>query len=199
MHLSLLLYISAATDLAPERDVLGRAVAEIPVDLNWRIVHSPHGNEPLDRAAVTQADAHLLLLGGDIRAPIGLEYLAARQAGRLPYPLLKRDAGRTAAAEDFVRFVGRVAAWQPYEDAAALRRLALEHLAALILRQAERLRLTPTEMERLRQWQAALADDFAQPGTDVTRGGAGESGLLFSQERFRPSGGVPLGKSDDGS
>ena len=68
----LLLYISAASDLRAEREVLGRAVTEVPVSLAWRVVHSPGGDEPVDVDAVSRADVHLLLLGGDIRAPVGL-------------------------------------------------------------------------------------------------------------------------------
>jgi hypothetical protein len=37
----ILLYISAAEDLRPEREILSRAVTEVPVSLGWRIVHSP--------------------------------------------------------------------------------------------------------------------------------------------------------------
>ena len=70
---TLTLYISAAQDLEHERDVLGRTVVEIPTTLGWRIVQSPLRVELVDLEMVTRADLHLVLLGGDIRAPIGLE------------------------------------------------------------------------------------------------------------------------------
>ena len=43
-----LLYISAASDLEREREVLSKAVTEIPVDLGWRIVQSPRGSQALE-------------------------------------------------------------------------------------------------------------------------------------------------------
>jgi len=36
-----LLYISAASDLALEREVLSRAIIEIPTSLGWRIIQTP--------------------------------------------------------------------------------------------------------------------------------------------------------------
>ena len=35
------LYISAASDLRPEREVLAKAITEIPVSLGWQIKLSP--------------------------------------------------------------------------------------------------------------------------------------------------------------
>lgn len=116
----LLLYISAASDLRAEREVLGRAVTEVPVSLAWRVVHSPGGDEPVDVDAVSRADVHLLLLGGDIRAPVGLEWRYALLAGRKPVPFLKQDALRTPAGEHFLRFVRQRAAWRPFRDPADL-------------------------------------------------------------------------------
>lgn len=69
----ILVYISATPDLQQEREIPGRAVTEIPVALGWRVVQSPSGDEPADLNAAARADVHTLLLGSDIRAPIGLE------------------------------------------------------------------------------------------------------------------------------
>ena len=55
----ILLYISAGSDLAPEREVLGRAVTEIPLDLGWHIFQTPHSGRRVDREAVELADLHL--------------------------------------------------------------------------------------------------------------------------------------------
>src|SRR3990170_3296483 len=68
------LYISAASDLDLERESLSRLVAEIPVTLGWRVIQSPIHGEMLNTNAITEADVHILLLGTDIRAPIGLEW-----------------------------------------------------------------------------------------------------------------------------
>lgn len=186
-----LLYISAATDLEGERDVLGRAVAEIPVDLGWRVAQSPRKSDPLDLDAVARADVHFLLLGGDIRAPIGLEWLTAQRAGRRPTLFLKQDVQRTSAALNFVRFVESQASWRLFKDGAELRHSVLEILADHILERAMAYSLTPLEVERLQSWRSELRQDTAAVDEEI-RGGAGDSGLILSQDRFVPSEGVVI-------
>ena len=186
---TLLLYISAASDLEHERDILGRAVTEIPVTLAWRIVQTPLHGEPPDLKAVEQADLHLLLLGGDIRAPVGLEWQVARRAGRLPALFLKQGVPRTPAANAFVRYLGDQATWQPYKDSADLRlkthKLLADHIQDRLVYYA----LSPGELERLRLWRGELeAGKTAQ--VDEAPGGAGESSVIFSRERYTPSQGV---------
>lgn len=186
---TLLLYISAASDLEHERDILGRAVTEIPVTLAWRIVQTPLHGEPPDLQAVAQADLHLLLLGGDIRAPVGLEWQAARRAGRLPALFLKQGAPRTPAAHAFVRYLEEQFTWQAYKDSADLRLQALKLLAGHIQDRLVYYALTPEELERLHLWRGELdAEKTAQVGE--APGGAGESSVIFSRERYIPSQGV---------
>jgi hypothetical protein len=190
----ILLYISAASDLERERELLNKAVTEIPVDLGWRIVQSPRGSQPLDLTAIRQADVHLLLLGGDIRAPIGQEWHTARRAGRSPVLLLKQVELRTVAALDFIRYVEQVASWQRFVDAADLRRQVLQRLGEHIWNHGERYRLTLPEIERLKAWQKEL--ETATAVDESVRGGVGESSVLFSQERYIPSKGVLIQPKD---
>lgn len=186
---AVLLYISAAGDLGLERELLGRAVPELPVTLGWRVVQTPRADEPLDLAATAQADIHLLLLGSDIRAPVGLEWMAARRAGRSTTLFLKRGASRTPAAQAFVHEVERQATWRLFEDAADLRRQVLMLLAGHLLSRAEYYALRPAELKSLRAWREQLEGAEQRP-PDETRGGAGASGVILSPERFTPSEGV---------
>jgi hypothetical protein len=187
----ILLYISAATDLRAEREILGRAVTEVPVSLGWRVVQSPAGDEPVDLAAVARADIHLLLLGSDIRAPIGSEWRAAQRAGHPPALFLKERILRTPAAQDFLRFVARQDTWRRFEGLADLRSQVLRLLARHILDYAQRYALSPAEMGRLQSWRAEL-ESAAGDVAGAARGGAGESGVLLSRERYVPSDGVLL-------
>jgi hypothetical protein len=192
-----LFYISAAPDLAQEREVLGRAVTEVPVSLGWRVVQSPIRDEPVDMAAVAAADLHLLLLGMDIRAPVGLEWAAARRAGRRPVPLLKLGVLRTPAADSFLRFIAEQAEWQPFKDGAELRRITLRLLGDHLLERAVQYALSPVELARLQGWRAELAG-AATAAEEETRGGAGVSGVVLSRERYVPSEGllIRLNKGD---
>jgi hypothetical protein len=174
-----------------ERDLLGRAVAEMPVPLSWRVVQSPRGNQPVDRYAITQADMHLLLMGGDIRAPIGLEWLIARRAGRLPVLFLKENVSRTLAALDFVRTVENQTPWRTFKESRELRRRVEILLANHLLDRAVTFSLTKDEVDLLRSW---LAEREAGTVSEerIERGGAGDSGLILSAERFEPSDGILL-------
>lgn len=182
------LYISAAPDLDREREVLGRAVTEIPVTLGWRIFQSPVHGETVDLNAVATANVHLLLLGSDIRAPIGLEWLTARRAGKRPAPFLKRDRLRTPAAQAFIRHIEEANAWHPFVDSADLRAQALELLADHILNQAAVYVLSPDEIARLMSWKEELKGSKVE--IQDLHGGAGEGGVILSPDRFNPRGGV---------
>jgi hypothetical protein len=191
-----LLYISAANDMEAERDLLARSVIALPADLTWRIEQSPRSNDPVDRQAIAQADLHLLLLGGDIRAPIGLEWLAARRSGRSPLPLLKAGASRTLAAEEFRRFIERQRPWQRFSSLAHLQRQVQRLLGQKILDQAIAYGLSADEIVRLQGWLAEL-DGEPHPEAE-SPGGAGDSSFIFSKEGYEPSSGILLrpGKGD---
>ena len=182
------LYISAATDLSQEREGLSRAVAEIPVTLGWRVIQSPAHGEAVDSAAVAQADYHILLLGSDIRAPVGLEWRLARHANRLPVAFLKQNMVRTMAALDFIRYIEDQTTWRKYKDIADLHYQALHLLAEHILTQATYYALKSAEIEKLTAWVGTL--DAAKNEPPVLHGGIGESSVVISPERYIPSEGV---------
>jgi hypothetical protein len=186
-----LFYISAASDLEAEREILGRAVTEVPVDLGWRVVQSPAGNGPVDLEAVAAAGVHVVLMGADIRAPIGLEWQTAWQAGRRPVVLLREDTLRTPAGQEFVRMVGKAQRWGRYRDGADLRRQVMTLLVAHLLDHAATYVLTPDEISEL----IALSDKLAASSEAVdeaTRGGAGDSSVLLSRQRLVTEGGVVI-------
>jgi hypothetical protein len=182
------LYISAAPDLHQERESLSEAVAEIPVTLGWRVIQSPLRGERLDASAVAQADVHLLLLGSDIRAPIGLEWRLARRANRIPAAFLKKKVARTMAALDFIRYIEEQISWHEYNDIADLRLQALKYLADHILNLASYYILRLAELEKLTAWRKTL--ETGKKELPELHGGIGESSVVLSPERYIPSEGV---------
>src|SRR5512136_1423779 len=151
-----LLYLSAAPDLALERETLNKAIIEIPTSLGWRIKQTPGPDEKLDADAAAHAEVHLLIMGSDIRAPVGAEWFAARRAGRTPRLFLKQGIVHTPAATVFINDLERQADWHPYQDVADLRRQVLRFLAGHILDQAEYYRLKPDEFQKLRAWRKRI-------------------------------------------
>lgn len=178
------IYISAAADLMAEREVLGRMIASLPVTLAWRIGQTPLGLEPLDLEVVRQADLYLLLLGGDIRAPVGLEWHTAAYARRPISAFLKQGLTRTMAGQAFVRETG--VEWQPFRDPAHLGRQVERLLADYLLRHAVRFALTPPEIEQL----TGLLKTEAETDPSASGEGTGHSAVILSRERYLPSEGV---------
>ncbi len=186
---SVMLYISAADDLQVERDLLGRSVAELPVTLGWQIFLSPYKEKQLNKGAITKADIHILILGEDIRAPIGYEWYLSRQVGRMPITFLKNGIPRTPAAQYFRRSISDFAKWKTYNNFSDLRNQALHQIGQFILKHADFFVLKSVEMEKLSNFIRDLED--TQPEKiQVAQGGAGENSIILSRERFTPKNGV---------
>jgi hypothetical protein len=179
-----IIYISAASDLMAEREALARMIAELPVTLAWRIIQTPLSAEPLELEALAVADLYYLLMGSDIRAPVGLEWLTAQRTGRPVRAFLKQDVGRTPAGQVFINQTK--VAWQPYTDVVVLRRQARQILASHLSRHALQYALTPVELDQL----AALAEAPAEEGGAASSRDAGQSAVILSRKRYTPSEGV---------
>lgn len=194
MSQELILYISAASDLMAERHLISRAIAEIPADLRWHIVQSPLKEGEVDRFAIQQAFSHFLILGGDIRAPVGYEFAIGKQLGRLPTCLLKTGLNRTAAAVDFQKFVRLERQWQTFADPAALRQTVLEQVGQKLLESTMQIGLTATEYDQISEWLDKL-DENGDEAQDSRRDELGASSVILSESRLDPQGGRLLNDS----
>lgn len=188
MQNQITLYVSAASDLMAERDSISRAVSEIPVDIGWRIVQSPLKDGPLELDALAASDLHILLLGSDIRAPIGQEWSTAQRAGKTPQCFLKQGVNRTQAAADFIRFVGLHSEWIQFDSLSQLQDLVLNRLTELLVRSAGQIGMTPAEYDRLQSWRDDRLGGNEQSEA-LGRSDLGESSVILTQERFRPADG----------
>ena len=189
----IVIYISAASDLQRERELLGRIAAEIPIDVGWRIVLSPTGDGLLDQQSIQLADIHFLLLGGDIRAPIGQEWNIARRAGRQPIPYRKQGILRTTAAIEFSRYIKTQAVWKSFSDATELRRSALLDVTDQILNYALQYGLSLVDIENVQSWREQIKSDL-NPVDDLTISGTGSSSQILSQDAIASKGGIIINR-----
>ncbi len=191
------LFVSAGPDLEPEREVIGRVVAQLPVQLGWEIKRTPPPGEPrpADLAGVRQCDLFVLLMGRDIAAPVGIEWEAARQSGRRIVPLLRKGR-RTPAAAIFLREAQ--VEWQLFESAAELEELVRAALIHVLLERAVDFGLAPEEWEALHRMRQA---ERKEKGREEDRAegvlepaGAGGGGIILGPGDAG-AGGVPIGES----
>ncbi|MCJ7537573.1 MAG: hypothetical protein MUO57_18770 [Anaerolineales bacterium] len=187
------LYLSAANDLSAERDLVSRVVAEIPVTLGWKINLSPIGNKAFDERLILETDLHLILLGEDIRAPIGFEWYLSRQVGRKPVFLIKDHILRTLAAGDFLRTISNYPKILFYHSLADFRKQVLNHIGQHLLEQAEFFTIKSEEFENL----SKFLEDLEEIETEILDNVTGEDSIILTRERFTPKGGVLIQLLED--
>jgi len=188
------LFVSAGPDLDAEREIIGQAVARLPVSLGCSIKRTPRRGAPLSPAleAVRDCDIYVLLLGTDIRAPVGLELITARRAGKTVSAFLKEETSRTPAARAFIRGAG--VNWTPFRSGQDLEILIQKALAQRILEQAERYAISPVEWETLSALVEQPGDKKIAEVTPAEARGAGGGGVIIAPGRDLPPGGVLVGQ-----
>jgi hypothetical protein len=190
------LFVSGGPDLEPEREVIGRVVAQLPVQLGWEIKRTPPPGEPrpADPMGVMQCDLFVFLMGQDITAPVGIEWEAARQSGRRMV-LLLRKGRRTPAAAIFLREMQ--VEWQVFESATELEKLVRAALVDVLLERAVDFGLAPTEWEalhRMRQEEREKGRKEEQAEPVLEPAGAGGGGIILGP-RDAGAGGIPIKES----
>ena len=188
------LFISAGPDLEAEREIIGQAVARLPVSLGWSIKRTPKRGDPLAPAleAVRDCDVYVLLLGTDIRAPVGLELITAQQAGKTVLAFLKEETSRTPAARVFIRDAGL--SWAPFRNGQELEALIQKALARRILEHAESYAISPVEWETLSALVEETNYEETKPEHPEASGAAG-GGVIISPGRDLPPEGVIVGET----
>ena len=196
---SLLIFASVGPDLEVEREVIGKVIARLPVSLGWVIKYTPVRGERVASAldAVAASHFYVLLLGGDIRAPVGSELYVARQTGKRVLAFLKNVA-RTPAARVFVKDASLD--WERFRAADELGPLLQRALIGQILEGAQTYSLSPVDWETLTALLAELADqeEPERQHEEVAPGyrGAGEDAVIVAPGRDLPGHGVLIENQD---
>lgn len=173
------LFISAGPAEEPARELLGRALAELPVNIGWIIKRTP------DVDAVAECHLFVLVMGADIVAPVGLELWWALRTEK---PILAYAAGigRTPAGQVFWQ-ENALLDWTRYADLPGLHRAFVTDISRFLLAHPDRYGLTLFEAERLRLWVAELdrrpAATQTQPPGDAAFAkatGAGGGGVILA-------------------
>ena len=179
------LFISAGPAEEPARELLGRALAELPINVGWAIKRTP------DTDSVAECHLFLLLLGADITAPVGLELWWARRTEK-PILAYRADIMRTPAGQVFLQENAGLD-WRHYADRAALRRVVLKDLGQFLLLHADRYGITLLEAETLRGFLAGL--EKSQPVAAPAKAtGAAGGGVILAPGKDEPAGAHLIGE-----
>jgi len=170
------LFVGATLDLEAERAVIGKAIAELPVQIEIEIRRTPPllptYEEVFERIA--NCDRVYFLLGNDITAPAGLEWETAWRLERAVLPL-RRSQQPTPAAQAFQRL--SPLPWIDFRTATDLARIVSLDAARLLKHPANRYGLLLTELERLEVYIRRL--DKLQATLEKEPSGAEGGGVLI--------------------
>jgi len=172
------LFISSSPDLAPEREALGQAVAELPVSVGWEIKHTPRPGEdtrePL--AFVERCDLYLVVLGADFAAPMGLEWQQARSAGK-PLLAYRKRVLRSPSAQTLLRQPDVV--WTEFESPQELKAHATRALTQAVLDRGEQVGLHLDDVQSL--LALVKAEEEKTSVEPDRRRGAGRGGVILGR------------------
>jgi len=187
------IFVSVGPDLEAEREVVGETIASLPVSLGWVIRYTPGMGEPPRGAleAVAACQFYVLLMGSDIRAPVGAELQVARKRSKQVLAALK-DIPRTPAAQVFIKDVSLD--WQRFHNQSELGFLLRHALAEQLLENAVVYGISPVDWETLSALLAELkhgeTPESEQDEMTPRRRGAGSDAVIVAPSRDLPSDGV---------
>ena len=176
------LFVSATRDLEPQRAVIGRAIADLPVRVGIEIRRTP-----VDRATpetifdlIANCDRVYFLLGRDITAPSGSEWDIAHRLER-PVLALRASVPLTPAAQEFLHLAD--AEWVTFHDDTELARIVSLDVIDILLHPMNRYGLTPGEVQRLVAYRRTLDPERVSDGEP---GGAEGGAVLLDDLRREP-------------
>jgi hypothetical protein len=193
------LFVSAGPAEDPVRELFGRALAELPVNVGWVIKRTP------DVDSVPECHLFVVVLGADITAPVGLECWWARRTEK---PVLAYAAAisRTPAGQVFYQD-NITLDWTRFTELAALRREFLQHVSRFLLAHPDRYGLSIVEVETLRSFVATLekapppSADAQKPQGELSVAkarGAGGGGVILAPGKDAAPGARLVGEGDVG-
>jgi hypothetical protein len=160
--------------------MVGRVVADLPVEVGWEIKHTvgPGEDDRVALAFVERCDFYLLLLGGDFAAPMGLELRKAQRQGKrvLAY---RKDVPHSPSARQLLRQSD--VTWTTFQTLVELKREASQALAEAILDRGERFGLHVSEVQALLEITGSEGPKGEAPRENDRRRGAGRGAVILGR------------------
>jgi len=176
------IFVNSSPDLAPEREALGQAVAELPVSIGTQIKHTPRwGEDEGEALAFLQGcDLYVLVLGADFAAPMGLEWRTALGAAT-PALAYRRRVLHSPSAEKLRR--EWAVAWTEFDSPQELKAHATQALARMLLDRGEEFGLHLEDVEGL--VELVQREEAETPAEPDRRRGAGRDAVILGHAGTR--------------
>ncbi len=176
------LFVSATRDLEPQRAVIGRALADLPVKVGIEIRRTPAQGASYETIfeLIANCDRMYFLLGRDISAPAGTEWDIARQL-QIPLMPLRQAGHLTPAGQTFLHLSG--VEWRTFTSDEELARIVVLDVIDTLLHPENRYGLTVGEIERLHTYRRTFSPGQVAHGEP---GGAEGGGILLDDLRREP-------------
>jgi hypothetical protein len=181
------LFISSSPGLAPEREAMAQAVAELPISVGWEIKHTARPHEDIadvgrasdeQLAFVGRCDLYVVVLGADFAAPMGLEWQRALGAGT-PVLAYRKRVLHSPAAQALLRRSD--VSWTPFDSPRELKKRATRALARALMDRGEHLGLLVDDIEGLLSLMQAADEEEQEPAEPDRRRGAGRDGVILGR------------------
>ena|GEM_PF-288973 len=178
------LYVSASGEMDAECELLGQLLAGMTRAAKWVIKRTPGHHEPgnPDMAALHASSFYLILLGMDITAPVGVEWLATQKGTAAIFAYRKTSVPSSPAASVFARQSGLT--WEPYRTPQEFVRHFERALITRLIEGTPGYGLDLGDIEELAARLKALEKEDHRPEGEERRG-AGRGGVILPQ---RPPG-----------
>lgn len=174
----LTIYVSASPEMDAECELLGQVLAGMAKSVGWNIKRTPGVGESAnpDIEVLHRSQFYLILLGMDIMAPVGVEWLAAREAGITTFAFRNISRVPSPATAFFIRNSG--IPWEQYQTPQEFIRRFEPSLITRLIEGTPGYGLHLSDIEELSARLKALQGEKAEQGGEERRG-AGRGGVIL--------------------
>ncbi len=179
MDRELAIYVSAAAEMDAECELIGQLLADITTTARSVMRRTPRSPEPLtpDVDALLRSDFYVILLAGDLVAPIGVEWSAARTSGLTSLAYRRTGTSPSPALSDFFRSADLT--WKAYQTPAEFAFEFERDLVSSLLQETPGHGLHLEDVENLSKRLDRLSQRQADDEGPDTRRGAGRGGVIL--------------------
>ena len=182
MEKQLAIYVSASPEMDAECELLGQLLAGMFQSTRWTIKRTPTDHEHMnpDLETLRNSQFYVILLGMDIMAPMGVEWMVAQEMGLPTFAFSNAEAVASPSTAYFMRQSG--VPWQSYRSPQEFMHRLERQLITRLLEGTPGYGVEVSDLEELATRLKALegqeqAEGGAFRGED--RRGAGRGGVIL--------------------